>query len=154
MSRRIVLPAPALAAAGLLVVVAVIAARVALAERPHLPKEKLAAEASHTVVGKVLGVYKREVVEGRAHKTRFLVEIEIESVEQGEGLTKGEMLYARAWRMKRYIGQMPPGPSGHSPVPKAGQRVRAHVVHGPYAATAQKDQGFAVVYPNGIEVLD
>ena len=46
-----------------------------------------------------------------------------------------------------------PGPSGHFGIPKEGEQVRAFVAKGKYNATGQNDNGFSLVYPNGIEKL-
>jgi hypothetical protein len=46
-----------------------------------------------------------------------------------------------------------PGPGGHFAIPKEGEQIRAFLAKGRYGATGQIDNGFAVVYPNGIEKL-
>jgi hypothetical protein len=70
------------------------------------------------------------------------------------GLDKGELVYARCWRLKKVgaAGQVP-GPSGHSGIPSEGTAVRAYLAKGKYGPTGQGDNGWAVVYPNGIEPL-
>lgn len=127
-----------------------------LAERPNLTDEGLTRESTHVIVGKVLGTYKRlhKEFNGR-REARYIIEIEVESIEKGEGVTPKDIVYARAWHIERFgIGGATPGPSGHNSIPDTGDRVRAYVAHGPYAPTAQKDRGWAVVYPNGIAILD
>jgi hypothetical protein len=144
----------ALAALG----VALLWAAPAGAERVPLSPEEKAAEATHIVTGLVKAVYSRDVetaLYGRGTvETRYLVEIEVQKVEKGDRLRAGDLLYARCWRLKKWgeAGDRP-GPSGHH-LPAEGERVRAFVARGKYPPTGQADNGWAVVYPNGFEVLE
>ena len=72
----------------------------------------------------------------------------------GDGIKKGDIVYARCWRLKKHgASGARPGPSGHFGIPKEGERVRAFLARGKYSPTGQTDNGWAVVYPNGIESL-
>jgi hypothetical protein len=120
------------------------------AERVPLSKEELKAEATHVVVGKVLGIYGRDVAtqlygEGTV-ETHFVVDLAVESVEKGGKVESGDRVYAHCWRLKK-VGAAGnrPGPSGHS-IPADGEKVRAYLVAG--------GGGYAVVYQNGFETLD
>jgi hypothetical protein len=135
-------------------------APVVIAERPVLSADRLAAESTHVVVGRVVGIYsKTESRPGDESRTRYLLEIEIESCEKGDGLDAGELVYARCWRrapragLRLFSRPIPPGPSGHVPVPGEGDRIRAWLAKGRYGPTGQTDEGFAVVYPNGVTIL-
>lgn len=81
-----------------------------------------------------------------------MIEIEIASVEKGERLKKGEIVYARAWSLKK-VGDAGhrPGPSGHFHIPAEGEAVIAFLAYGKFPPTGQSDNGYTVVYPNGIE---
>lgn len=142
---------------GTLVVLFAFAA-VARAERVPLSAEELKAEATHVVTGTVKAIYSQEAESDLYGKgtlvTRYLLEIEVDGVEKGTGVEKGELVYARCWRLKKHgeHGRVP-GPSGHFGIPAQGEKVRAYVARGKYSATAQDDRGTAVVYPNGIESL-
>jgi len=132
-------------------------APVLLAERPSLKPDQLKAEATHVLVGKVMSVYTRVVSwEWQGHvteKTFYLVELEVEEVEQGEGFAKKDLAYIRCWSRTKCPPRPTPGPSGHGPIPVAGHRVRAYVAKGEYPPTRQEDNGIAAVYPNGFEIL-
>jgi hypothetical protein len=83
------------------------------------------------------------------------LEIEVNGVEKGQGIEKGDITYARCWQLKKYGANGPvPGPSGHSGIPKEGEQIRAYVAKGKYGPTGQTDNGAAIVYPNGIEKLN
>ncbi len=128
------------------------------AERVPLSPEQLKAESTHIVTGEVKGVYSRDVestLYGRGTVvTQFIVEVEIQEIEKGDGFKKGDLVYARCWSLKKRgeFGNRP-GPSSHSPIPKEGDLIRAYLARGKYSPTGQEDNGLAVVYPNGIELL-
>ncbi len=80
------------------------------AERVFLSDQQKKAEATHIITGLVRAVYAREAKttlygEGTL-ETHFLIEIEVQGVEKGEGLKKGDLVYARllatekAWRRR------------------------------------------------------
>ena len=128
------------------------------AERVPLDAEGLQRESTHIVAGQVKGVYSRDeesTLYGRGTiVTRYIVEIEIKDTEKGIGLKEGDLVYARCWSLKKRgeFGKRP-GPSSHSPIPKEGDLIRAYLARGKYSPTGQEDNGYAVVYPNGIELL-
>ncbi len=143
---------------GLLLLPIVLLPAVVAAERVPLSPAKLRAEATHVVTGVVRGVYEREVKTERYGRgtveTEYLVEITVGNVEKGTGLSPGNLVYARCWKLeKRGARGLSPGPSGHTGVPAGGDRVRAFLVRGRYPATGQEDDGYAAVYPNGFERL-
>jgi hypothetical protein len=128
------------------------------AERVPLSPEALKAEATHIVTGLVKAVYGLDKLstsygEGTI-ETDYLLEIEVQTVEKGEGLKPGDLLYVRSWKVKKPGVRRIPGPYGHFIIPAKGERIRAFVVYGRYAPTAQSDNGWVVVYPNGIEKLE
>jgi hypothetical protein len=131
----------------------------AFAERAPLSPEKLKQEATHIVEGKVLGTYSR-VDESMLYGagtlvTRYVVEIEVGLVEDGEGIKPGDIIYVRAWTLKkRGAAGLTPGPSGHFTIPEEGDQIRAYAVKGKYGATGQDDRGMTAVYPNGFLMLD
>ena len=78
---------------------------------------------------------------------------QVEAVAKGDGVKPKDIVYARCWRLKkRGAAGLVPGPGGHD-LPAEGQRVRAYLARGKYDPTSQEDNGFAAVYPNGIETL-
>ena len=143
---------------GTLAALFVLTATMVRAERPALSPEEQKAEATHIVTGVVTAIYSREVettLYGKGTlETHYLLEIEVRGVEQGGGIDKGDIVYARCWRLKkRGEGAPVPGPSGHSDIPKEGEQVRAFLAKGKYGPTGQADNGSTLVYPNGIEKL-
>jgi hypothetical protein len=128
------------------------------AERVPLAPEQLNKEATHVVTGTVKAIYAKDVETSLYGKgtveTRYLLEIEIQGVEKGAGLEKGDVVYARCWRLKTHgAAGLIPGPSGHFGIPTEGASVRVYLAKGRYGPTGQTDNGFAIVYPNGIEAL-
>jgi hypothetical protein len=126
------------------------------AERAPLSPEQKLKESTHVVNGVVKAIYSRDVESGLyglgTIETQYLLEIEIQGVEKGAGLAKGDIVYARCWRIKKHgAGGPMPGPSGHFGIPNTGDSVRAFLAKGKYGPTRQTDNGYAVVYPNGIE---
>lgn len=141
---------------GLLATLVLLAVSVLWAERVPLSPEKKNAEATHIVTGVVKAVYTREAeteLYGKGTlETHYLLEIEAQGVEKGDGIAKGDLVYARCWRLKKHGEKGPmPGPGGHSDIPREGDPVRAFLARGTYGPTGQTDNGWAVVYPNGIE---
>jgi hypothetical protein len=143
---------------GTLAALAVLTTTMVRAERVPLSPEQQKAEATHIVTGVVKAIYSREVettLYGKGTlETHYLLEIEVDVVEKGGGIGKGDIVYARCWRLKKRGASGPvPGPSGHFDIPKAGEQIRAFLAKGKYGPTGQADNGSTVVYPNGIEKL-
>src|SRR5262249_11916059 len=127
---------------GALAALVVVATTMARAERVPLSPEELNAEATHIVTGVVKAIYSREVettLYGKGTlETHYLLEIEVRGVEKGGGVGKGDLVYARCWRLKKHgaSGALP-GPSGHFNIPNEGDQVRAFLARGKYGATGQ-----------------
>jgi len=143
---------------GIVAALLVLTVTLARAERVPLSPEDQKKESTHIVTGVVKAIYSREVettLYGKGTlETHYVLEIEVQGVEKGTGLEKGDIVYARCWRLKKRGEEgLVPGPSGHFGIPKEGEKVRAFVAKGKYGATGQSDNGYSVVYPNGIENL-
>ncbi len=112
------------------------------AERVPLSRDQQKAESTHIVTGVVKAVYSREVettLYGKGTlENHFLLEIEVQGVEKGAGIEKGDIVYVRCWALKKRA---------------QGERIRAFVAKGKYSPTGQEDNGMSLVYPNGIEKL-
>jgi hypothetical protein len=136
-----------------LVVVLVSFARAEL--RPQTSKE-LAERATNIVVGRVLAVYSRDVETNLFGKgtieTKFVVEIEVEGVEKGDGIKDKDVIYVRCWHLKKRGGRLRPGPVGHD-IPATGDRIRAYLVRGGLSPAKKKDTGLAALEPNGLVTL-
>ncbi|HEY1377148.1 MAG TPA: hypothetical protein VGF55_10165 [Gemmataceae bacterium] len=135
---------------------ALLAVPPAAAERVPLDAAGLNAESTHVLTGTVKAVYSRDVQStlygAGTVETHSVLEIEVEAVEKGDNVKPKDVVYARCWRLKqRGADGLRPGPSGHF-VPADGARVRVYLHRGNYPPTGQTDNGFAVVYPNGIEL--
>jgi hypothetical protein len=143
---------------GTLAALIMLTATTVWAERVPLSPEQQKAEATHIVTGVVKAIYSREVettLYGKGTlETHYLLEIEVQEVEKGAGIEKGAITYARCWRLKKHgASGSVPGPSGHFDIPREGEQVRAFLAKGKYVPTGQADNGFTLVYPNGIEKL-
>lgn len=122
----------------------------ALAEIPEQTPEQLQKHSSNIVVGKVQAVYTHSETDGDFAKTKGVVEIQIDSIEKGEGLEKGDLLYARFWQTawQGDRDKTPPYGSGHYAIDKEiGSTVRAFV------SRNKKDQGFDILLTNGMQEI-
>lgn len=131
----------------------------ASAERAPLSPEQLKQESTHIFEGEVLGVYSREAKSALYGKgtllTRYIIEIEVDKVVEGKDVEPKDVVYVRAWRLKRRgAAGLVPGPSGHFLIPEKGDTVRVYAAQGRYRPTGQTDRGMTVVYPNGMSQLE
>jgi hypothetical protein len=116
-------------------------------------------EATDIVVGRVSDLYMKDVeteLYGKGTiEHRYLVELQVESVERGSVRAK-DVLYLRAWELARFPEGVKAacGPGGHTNIPKIGDKVRVYAVRGPYADANQDDNGYAAVYPTGFVKLE
>ena len=83
-------------------------------------------EADYVVTGKVNAVY---VHESEGYKS-YIVEIEVEAIDKGDGLKKGDVFRAYCYRRKPGKGGLEFDSAGHKSVPKEGQRIKAFVTNG------------------------
>src|SRR5262245_61746604 len=132
-----------------------IASFTAVAERAMADKDR-EAEATDIFVGTVTDVYTKDVTtkrlgEGTVER-RYLFEFKVESVERGS-VQKDALCYVRAWHLIAAGKDGGMGESGHSPLPKLGERVHVFCVRGSYEFMPQSDNGFAAVYPTGFDPL-
>lgn len=130
----------------------------AMAEK-DVPRSDRLQLATDVFTGRVTDVYSKTVTTGRFGKgtleERLLYEVAIDAVENAGSVRVGDVLYVRAWRIKRVPDGKPQvgGMWGHSPLPDVGSRVRVFAVHGAYPDGNQTDQGFSAVYGAGFETL-
>jgi hypothetical protein len=121
-------------------------------EKPDLDPAQLRELATHVVTGEVRAIYERTEEEGSWKVTRRVAELAVESVEKGEGIEPGSLVYARYWT-RRWTGwgAMPPSTTGHRGLPDEGQRVRVHLARDAYDGftDANRDGGFNVIGANG-----
>lgn len=116
-----------------------------LADRPEEPVEVLQERASHIVTGTVDRIYISTEDRGNWRFRHQVAAISVETVDKGERVRNGDMLYARFWN-KEWIGDGPSPPDfyGHRGVPGAGDFVRVYL-------SQQQDGGLDVFAPNGFE---
>lgn len=124
--------------------------------KPAKPAD-LAREATHIVVGKVIGIYTSSKMRKDSEMIQIVAEISIQKVEKGNGLQPEQLVYVRYWQT-RWTGKTPERPdssfSFHN-APKAGNQVRVYL-----GLNAQNGLGNAfppgsynVLLPNGFQVL-
>ncbi len=129
---------------------------VALADKAPLPPEELRQSATPIVVGKVDAIYQKEETAKGGRYTRFVAEITVVGIEKGEGVKKGELLYARYWTRKwARPGFPPPSTNGHRGLPVEGQTLRIYLARNAYDGFTHdnKDGGFNVIGANGFEPM-
>lgn len=139
-------------------IVGVLAAALATAraEKPDMPPAALSRIATDVVVGEVKAVYARERVEGTYRVTRYVAEVRVKTVEKGESLEAGALVYVRYWE-RAWVGHgdMPPGTNGHRGLPKEGETLRIYLAQNAYDGfgTTNEDGGYSVLGANGFERL-
>jgi hypothetical protein len=127
----------------------------ARAEKVPLSPEQLRATATHIVVGQVTAVYTRTETSGDWKYTHFIAEVRIAETEKGDGLKKGDPVYARYWQ--RYwvgAGKQPPSTNGHNGLPNGGDTIRVYLARNAYDGFGHtNDGGFNVIGANGFEAV-
>jgi hypothetical protein len=120
-------------------------------EKPDLPPETLARMATHVVVGEVRQIWSRKERSGGWDTERLVAEIAVESVEKGDDLEPGELVYARYWHRRwAFFGQGPTDTSGHRGLPEPEERVRVYLARDAYDGFGRTDDhGFNVIGANG-----
>ena len=118
---------------------------------PQWTPKQLREIATHIVTGKADAIYERTEKKGDWAYTYYIAEIRGEDSEKGEGIEKGDLLYARYWR-RAWIGDgpVPPSGMGHRGRPAEGDSFRAYLKRD---AQNNKNGIFKVVGPNGFEKL-
>ena len=113
----------------------------ALARGEKIPEFRK--DATHVVVGEITKVFKSE---GKEYIS-YVVRIRVEVLEKGSGAVAGQHFYAECFQRIPHNGPgvAAPGASGHSGVPKVGDRVRVFV--------KDKESIYEGVYPNWYDAL-
>lgn len=129
----------------------------ARAEKAPLSPEELRATATHIVVGKVGAIYTRTDTIGDWQYIRYVAEVRIAESEKGDGVKKGDLVFARYYH-KRWAGKgkQPPASSGHTGTPNTGDTVRVYLARNAYDGFTEdnNDGGFNVIGGNGFEKLE
>ena len=72
------------------------------AEVPLLTPPQLERAAKHIVTGKVQRVYASEKALNKSYvDTLFAVEVTLSEIEKGKGMAPAQVIFAKAWRMKK-----------------------------------------------------
>jgi len=116
----------------------------ALGALPPQSAEALKKNSALIVVGKVQAVYTSEQKTDRGFVNRLYVfEVVVNSVEKGEGLKEGKVIYTKAWTpASRPLGWA--GPQGQNRIPKEGETGKLYLTQG-------EDGSLSLVTPNGWE---
>jgi hypothetical protein len=126
------------------------------AEKVPLSPEELKQTATHVVTGKVVAVYARTETAGDWKYTKYVAEVRVGECEKGDGIKKGDIVYARYWQ-RSWIGQgqVPPSTIGHRGLPADGDTFRVYLAKNAYDGFTQdnKDGGYNVIGANGFEKL-
>jgi hypothetical protein len=125
------------------------------ADRAPLSPEKLRETATHVITGKVTAVYQRTETTGDWKYTSYVAEVRVEDCEKGDGVKKGDLVYAR-YLQKEWVGkgQQPSSHSGHRGLPSDGESFRLYLARNSSDAFGEnKDGGFNVIGPNGFQKL-
>lgn len=120
------------------------------AAKAPLSKEKLEAEATHIVRGKVLDVTtkieksKHESWPGDHKDTIYTITVEVEGVSKGSEAKKGGKITVFAWQPHTREPN-PPGSQGHDVIPKKGETATFYLTGG-------GKEPFEPITPNGVAV--
>lgn len=120
-----------------------------------MSSSELRKTATHVAVGNVQAVYEYiEYMDKWVYK-RFVTEVRILENEKGEGLKKGDLLYARYWqRTWQGEGAAPSANFGHKALPCIGETQRIYLTrNAPDGFGENKDGGFNVIGANGFEKI-
>ena len=113
--------------------------------------EKLIAQASHIVRGKVLEVTtkveksKIETSPGVHKDTIYTITVEVDEVSKGDAAKKGEKITVIAWQPHTREPN-PPGSQGHEFIPKKGDTATFYLTGG-------GKEPFEPITPNGMEIF-
>ena len=70
------------------------------AEKVSMSPEELRKTATHVITGQVTAIYQRIETAGDWKYTKYVAEIRVEKCEKGDGLKKGDLVYARYWQLR------------------------------------------------------
>jgi len=124
-------------------------------------KKELETLATHIVVGKVQAVYSYKDREGIRLVSDYeydhkVAEVKVEKVEKGK--ISESLVYVRYWsRTWKGIGLPPPGGQSYENQPKKDQTCRFYLARNAYDGWSRQgnnDEGYNVVYVNGIQPID
>ena len=126
------------------------------AEKINMSPEQLRETSTHVITGQVTTVYDRIETTGDWKYTKYVAEIRVEECEKGDGIKKGDLVYARYWR-RAWIGKgpVPTSTSGHRGLPSDGEPIRVYLSRNGYDGFSldNKDGGYNVIGANGFEKL-
>jgi hypothetical protein len=124
------------------------------AEKAPLSPEQLKKTATHVITGDVTAIYTRTETAGDWQYTRYVAELRVAECEKGDGVKKGDLVYARYWH-RQWISprKQEPNTNGHYDLPKQGETVRIYMAKNAYDGFTfdNKDGGFNVIGANGFE---
>ena len=122
------------------------------AAKAPLPDEKLVAEATHIVRGKVLEVTtkveksKIETSPGVHKDTIYTISVQVEEVSKGAEAKKGGKITVFAWQPHTREPN-PPGSQGHEPIPKKGETATFYLTGGGKEPLKPITPNGVVIYP-------
>jgi hypothetical protein len=125
------------------------------AEKIDMSPDALRNTATDVIVGKVLAIYERVENTPQWRYTRYIAETQILTVEKGESLKTGDLVYARYWRAAwQGSGPVPPSTSGHRGLPVVNDSMRIYLARNAYDGFGDThDGGYTVIGANGFEKL-
>jgi hypothetical protein len=108
--------------------------------------ERQREDATHIVRGHVKAVYSAErQMSVEQIDTMYLIEIEVNRLDKGNGPKVDEPLYVRCWKSKDRPGGFK-GPAGQTAIPRVGDAVWVYF-------RLNRDGGYDLIEPDGIQVF-
>jgi hypothetical protein len=106
------------------------------------------AETNSTIIltGTVTAIYSKTVRDDRYEWSHCVAAVRIESIQKGQGLKAGDLIFVRYINATRWLGEgpLPPGPGGHNNVPVEGNRRKV-------CLNKNADGGYDVYYVSGFQ---
>ncbi len=95
-----------------------VAPQITFAEKANMSLVDMRNTVTHVIVGKVAAVYQRSEVDKDWSYTRYVAEIRVIDCEKGDGIKKGDLVYARYWTRAWHSNRPPlPDTSGYRGIP-------------------------------------
>jgi hypothetical protein len=136
-------------------VVGLVLASVASAEIVDMSRSGLESTATHIITGKVMTIRETTATEGEWKVTYYVAGVQLDRVEKGEGMKKGDTIEVHYWRRSRIPGGTPrPDTNGYRGLPAQDETLRIYLRNKKGIFGRAEDGLFNVVGPNGFERLE
>lgn len=96
-----------------------------------MPPSWLKDTATHVISGAVTAIYESKTSDNDWNTTHYLAEVRVKTVEKGEGIKAGDLVYVR-YRHRAGVGAPRLVTNGHRGLPKQGETLRIYLARNAY----------------------